>query len=502
MNRFTTRIRLAIAAFGLFSIGSMLAGEPGRITILHTNDIHASFTPHEAFWIKSSPKPLIGGMTELSWAVDSLRKVKPGVLLIDAGDMMTGNPITEYTYRGAYGGALFEMMNRIGYNLWCPGNHDFDISQDNLRLLTRIANFPTVSANLVRESGGAPVNNKPYTILESNGVKVGVIGLTTTVLNQLIVPANFKGLKVLSTTETAQKYIDELRSKVDVVAAVTHQGVEEDSSLAANVHGLDVIIGGHSHTRLKHPLRVNHVLIVQTGSNLENLGVLDLTVENGRITKYDGNLLPLWYTSERPATDLSRFVDSIKTAIDSDYSETLLTVKTDLKNTVTESALGNFITDAQRTASGADIAFMNTHGIRKNVAAGSFTKKDLFEVLPFRNVLVTFPVTGAQVRRIVQNYLDEHPAIQTSGIRCTYKRGADGKAEIVSLLIDGTAVSDQKVYKAAANDYLVSEAKRYLGIEVTNQKYTSFTLFKVVEKKMREDKLIPSAVENRISEVK
>lgn len=183
MNRSTSRIRLAVAAFVLLSVGTMPAAEPGRITILHTNDIHASFTPHEAFWIKTSPKPLIGGMTELSWAVDSLRKVKPGVLLIDAGDIMTGNPITEYTYRGAYGGALFEMMNRVGYDLWCPGNHDFDISQDNLRLLTRIANFPTVSANLITESGGVPANNKPYVILESNGVKVGVIGLTTIVLN-------------------------------------------------------------------------------------------------------------------------------------------------------------------------------------------------------------------------------------------------------------------------------------------------------------------------------
>ncbi len=102
--------------------------QPKTITILHTNDIHASFIPHEAFWVKDNPKPLVGGFNELSFVVDSLRRVKSTTLLLDAGDVMTGNPITEYTYDGAEGGALFEMMNRIGYELWTPGNHDFDIS--------------------------------------------------------------------------------------------------------------------------------------------------------------------------------------------------------------------------------------------------------------------------------------------------------------------------------------------------------------------------------------
>jgi len=109
---------------------------------LHTNDIHASFVPHEAVWVKENPKPLVGGFNELSFVVDSLRHVKPVTLLLDAGDVMTGNPITEYTYGGAEGGALFEMMNRIGYELWTPGNHDFDISSANLRKLTKNCKVP------------------------------------------------------------------------------------------------------------------------------------------------------------------------------------------------------------------------------------------------------------------------------------------------------------------------------------------------------------------------
>ena len=141
-------------------------GQSKILTILHTNDIHASFIPHEAFWVKETPKPLVGGFNELSFVVDSIRQVKSVTLLLDAGDVMTGNPITEYIYKGAEGGALFEMMNRIGYEAWTPGNHDFDISQDNLRRLTDLAQFPTISANIIDTTGKFPVNNKEYVIIE------------------------------------------------------------------------------------------------------------------------------------------------------------------------------------------------------------------------------------------------------------------------------------------------------------------------------------------------
>ena len=128
-----------------------------------------------------------------------------------------------------------------------------------------------------------PVNNKPYAIIERGGVKVGLIGLMSQELYGLVNQNNLVGIKVLSPVETARKYIKELRPKVDLLVAITHQGVDEDSALAEEVSGLDIIIGGHSHTRLKSPRVVNHIPIVQTGSNCENLGVLDVTLEHGRV---------------------------------------------------------------------------------------------------------------------------------------------------------------------------------------------------------------------------
>ena len=352
--------------------------QPKTITILHTNDIHASFLPHEAFWVKESPKPLVGGFNELSFVVDSLRHVKSSTLLLDAGDVMTGNPITEYTYRGAEGGALFEMMNRIGYELWTPGNHDFDISSSNLRKLTAVAKFPTVSANILDTLNQFPVNNKEYAIIEKNGFKIGVIGIMSDDFYNLVNQNSSAGIKILPSIETVKRLVALLYPQTDLLIALTHQGVDEDSILAMNVQGLDLIVGGHSHTRLRHPKRVNGVLIVQTGSNLENLGVLDVTMEKHHVILYDGNLIQLWYNASRPKTELSSFIDSMKQVIDQDYSKVIATLKTDWKREHGESGIGDFIADAQREAVNADVSFMNSSGIRKDLSSRTNHKKGYF----------------------------------------------------------------------------------------------------------------------------
>jgi 5'-nucleotidase/UDP-sugar diphosphatase len=479
-----------------------LTAQPKTITILHTNDMHANFIPHEAFWVKESPKPMIGGFNELSFALDSLRKQKINSILVDAGDLMTGNPVTEYEYKGAQGGVLIEMMNRLGYEAWTPGNHDFDISQNNLRNLITIAKFPVVSANLVKGSGGFPVSNKEYTIIEKNGVRIGIIGVMTEGLYNLVNQTNLADIKILPSIATTQKFIDELTPKTDLIIALTHQGVEDDSVLAANLKGLNVIIGGHSHTRLKKPKSVNGVLIAQTGSNCENLGVLDLTVENHVVTKSWGVLLPLNYTSERPKTDLSKLIDSVQQIIDKEYSEVIGTLQSDWTRGNGEMGVGNFIADAQREAVHADVAFMNNHGIRKNVTAGPLTKRDLFEVLPFRNVLVTFQLTGKQIKDLVKNYIQNRASIQLSGLIVTWKRNASGEIEFASFMVNGNPIEDTKAYIATASDYLVGEGKRYLGVEITNPSYLQQTVFAAVENKVRSEKNIDSKIENRIQEIK
>jgi len=463
--------------------------------------MHANFLPHEAFWIKEKPKPLIGGFNELSFAIDSLRRVKPATLMLDAGDVMTGNPITEYSYAGANGGVLFAMMNRIGYDAWTPGNHDFDYTPENLCKLTSIANFPTISANILDTLNNFPVNNKEYIVIEKNSMKIGIIGAMSNEFYDLVSKNSSKGIKILPLVETVKRLAEQLKPQTDLLIALTHEGVDYDSILAANVPELNVIVGGHSHTKLIKPKIVNDVIIVQTGFHCENLGILDITVENHRIVSYNGSLLPLWYNSARKSTPLSVFIDSIKNEIDRDYAVELAELKNDWINSRSENAMGNFITDAQREAAGADVGFMNTAGIRNNISAGPITKRDLFEILPFRNILMKFELTGKQIRSIVEYYIDGHPNIQTSGIYCEWRHKLDGTIEFKTFLVDNKPLDENKVYIGAANDYVLGEAKKYLGIEIPDMTSTNLTVFSVVENKLIQMKEIQSYVEHRIHHI-
>jgi 5'-nucleotidase / UDP-sugar diphosphatase len=495
-----------VRGFPLLVAGLLLSllpvlSQPKQITILHTNDMHASYLPHEAYWIRSGAKPLVGGFNELAFAVDSIRQIRTATLLLDAGDLMTGNPITDRVYKGAEGGGLVDMLNLIGYEGLEPGNHDFDISYANFRKLAAVAKFPVFNANLVDEKTGQPLTKKQYIIVEKNGLKIGVFGLMSKEFYNLVSVSSTKGIKLLSPIEQAKKMIELLRPQVDLVIALTHSGVDDDSVLAVSVKGLDVIIGGHSHTRLRHPKNINGVIIAQTGSNCENLGVLDLTVENKAVTKWDGNLDQLWYHPGRK-TVVTALVDSFKTEIEKEYSQVIGTWVGSSGNESSELGLGNFIADAQREAAKADLGFMNNGGIRKRLLPGPITKQDLFEVLPFRNILVKFNLTGNQVRELVLHNIKDHPGIIVTGVECEWKKDASGAPEIVTLLVGGKPLNEKANYTGAASDYVMGEARRYLGIDPPELTILNETVFNAVEKKVLEIKKVEVSGMRSMKEIK
>lgn len=490
--------RLLFAVVVLCSATFIVCSQPKTLTILHTNDMHAAFIPHEATWRKELPKPMVGGFRELEFVVDSIRSAKSAVLLFDAGDVMTGTPISDHPYHGAEGGALFAMMNMIGYDAWAIGNHDFDISQENLVKLTKIAKFPSLSANLVNAKGEFPVNNRDYVILHRAGLRIGVFGLIAQGLSGLVNPNNLVGIKVLSPVETAQRIIDQIDAETDLIIAITHQGVDKDSELAANVHGLDVIVGGHSHTRLTTPQVVNDVIIVQAGTRCENLGKLEITVENDRVIRHSGTLIPLWANPNRPRSKLAAFVDSMQAEIEKEYSEVIAQLETDWIRSRGESNVGQFVTDAQREAAHAQVAFMNASGIRANVAAGPLTRLKLFEVLPFRNILTTFQLSGRQLRQVLLHSLNNDEAVLFSGVHATVKRLPDNTWSILDMTVSGMPVEEERMYTCAASDFMVAQAKKYFGLEVERPIYSRLTVFQAVEREARKTGSIAGTVEDRI----
>jgi 2',3'-cyclic-nucleotide 2'-phosphodiesterase (5'-nucleotidase family) len=303
-----------------------------------------------------------------------------------------------------------------------------------------------------------------------------------------------------------QKIIDSIRNETDLIVAVTHEGVDYDSLLAVGTHGLNVIIGGHSHTRLTSPKLVNGVIICQAGSNCENLGELELTVEDRKVTRYDGKLIPLWARADRPETDMSKFVNEFKEKVDKNYGGVLGTLAADWKRVGRgESNIGNFVVDAMREAASADIAVTNSSGIRKDMSAGPLRKLDLFEIMPFRNSLCTFAMTGTELKAFAQRYAqalaDGNASTQVSGLKCTWKRSPEGIV-LEELSVNGKAVDDKASYTCATSDFVVNQADKYLGFVPPNVSYSDTTVFQALVGKATKEKSIHTQIENRFQEIR
>ncbi len=496
---------LCVVLILAFGVPSCASSQPKSITIIHTNDVHAAFVPHEAGWIQSDPKPLVGGYLALSHLIDSLRGVKPVTLLLDGGDVMTGTPISEYEYAGTKGGALFTMMNVIGYDAWTIGNHDLDISQENLKQLTSIAHFPTLSANLVDSLGSFPFHNKEYIIVERGGLKIGLFGLMSKDLFRLTNTNNLVGLKVLPPVSTAQKIIDILDPQTDLIIAITHEGVDEDSTLAAQTHGLDVIIGGHSHTRLKRPKLIHGVIICQAGSSAENLGQLDLTVDHDSVTSFDGKLITPWAVPNTGQTELAKLVREFTDKVDAEYGEVVGTLAGDWKrNGSSESAIGSFVADAIREGTSADLAVTNSSGIRKDMHAGPVKKLDLFEISPFRNYLSTFPIKGSSLRELLQRHVaslaEGKSPIQFSGVTCTWKR-LEGRGVLQSVLVGREPLDDAKSYTFGTSDFVIDQGDKYLGIVPTGVASSRTTIFEALVTKSKKQKDLRDPADHHFLEV-
>jgi len=229
------------------------------------------------------------------------------------------------------------------------------------------------------------------------------------------------------------------------------------------------------------------VYILQAGSNTENLGIVTLTVDNHRLTDVKGRLIQLWAATKRPPSPVSALVDSMQAEIEKEYSEVIGVLHGDWVRGGSDSPIGSYVTEAQREAVRADVGFMNIHGIRKDLPAGPIRKKDLFEALPFRNVLATFQLTGTQLRTVLEYAVRTKSPIHLAGITATWLPGGDGTIELRNVRINGNPLDEKRAYSCVASDYLMGEAQRYLGIVPTGIIYLQRTLFETVEKRIRED---------------
>ncbi len=301
MNRrdFIQKTAAGAAFVGLSGIPlSGFKPKGSHLTILHTNDVHSYIDPFPADHPKNPDK---GGVARRAALIDQIRKENPNTMLLDAGDIFQGTPYFNY-----YGGALeLKLMSMMKYDLATMGNHDFDNGIDGFHAQLHNAEFEFVSANYDFRNTVLDGIVKPYKTFVRDGVKIGIFGLGVE-LQGLVNKKLYKETKYLDPVDISKHIVKRLKSeeKCDLVICLSHLGYEykndpkkiSDVRLAAQTSGIDLIIGGHTHTFLERPTVVKNadgqdVLINQTGCYGINLGRIDFYFEKGKKSSSGGRTI-------------------------------------------------------------------------------------------------------------------------------------------------------------------------------------------------------------------
>lgn len=442
--------RIWTVLFGILLMVSLAPGveaAPVSLRILYVNDFHGFAEPIK----QTNGKPPQGGIAYLAGAVDRARQQQPSLLLA-AGDMIQGNAWANLFQ----GQSVIDVMNAMKFDAMVVGNHEFNFGPKVLQARIAQAKFPILGANVE----GLP-SLKPYVVKNLNGVKIGIIGLVTQD-SVNTAPKNVLGLKFTDPESALLKYLPELKRQADIIVVLSHCGYPVDRELAATVPGIDVIVGGHTHTKLTHPEEVGHTIIVQAWEHAKDLGVLDLEVEAGKIVKFQGALQEIGPNTEKPDPQIqaivARYEDLANPPLRQSIGEAL--VDLDVSRVRTEETnLGNFIADIMRQTAQADAAIINGGSIKSSIAKGTIKTQDVYNALPYDNYLIAVQLTGAQLKEALEHGVSRvgkpsHRFPQVAGLTFTYSRSAPVGSRVREIIVGGQPLNPTKEYIVAIIDYL------------------------------------------------
>jgi 5'-nucleotidase / UDP-sugar diphosphatase len=450
---------------------------PLRLTILHTNDLHSHNEPYRERGRN------LGGMARITHLLQQMRAQGGNTVTLDAGDIFQGSPFFQL-YKGE---VEVELLNRAGYDIGTIGNHEFDEGPVNLAKHLKNARYKVISCNL--DTSKYPELTACYTasaVREFEGQKVGFVGAITPDLEG--VANHLEGVKLVKDNGDwlgpIRRAVADLKTQgIDKIVLLTHCGVDSDRELAAGVPDVDLVIGGHSHTRLETPVEVarpdgSRCLIAQADCYARSVGKFDVAFDaQGRVDVAQTRYKLLDVTDaipedpsvkayiEEKAKPLARSREDLHSRAAQHFEDVLDDYRWD-------SPLGNLITDAFASFGrrhGAPIALHNRGGMRSRIEAGPLTRGQMEAVLPFPNRLLIVEVSGAQLKKVLEHSLAGDRSgrfFDVHGIKLAYKpEQPDGKKLVFVLTQDlhgrWQPLRSDSTYRIAMNDYSFGGGERY-----------------------------------------
>lgn len=481
-----------------------------KFTILHSNDMHGDFLAEAQ---KGGGK-LTGGLALLSGYINQVRKEEENVLYVISGDMVQGSLI-DSEYKGI---STIEITNYLAPDVATLGNHEFDYGLPHLLFLEKLANFPIVNANLYIDKYHKRLM-RPYLVINKAGFDILFTGIITEKVMDSI-----KQDKLISSFITLQDASQEVgritnaykNDDIDLTILLTHIGFESDKKLAKLLKpewGVDMIIGGHSHTVLKKPAKVNNVLIAQAGVGTDQIGRFDIVVDDdtNSIVDYKWQLIPIDSNLAKPDKQLQKFIASFKGKVNRKYNVMLSKFNRVLTHPQreVETPLGNLFADALAQNAQSDVVFLGSGSIRVKKMGPLVTLKNLLTAFPYDDSLGRYTISGTKLKKIFSHIMrtknrdGEGECYQVNAsVKAVY---SDKNHQLTSLKVNNIPVSDTKSYTICLQGYHFNNCASYLNIasadllKSSQSKVIATSVRQVLEEYLRHHQNISAKTEGRLT---
>lgn len=480
-----------------------------KFTILHSNDMHGDFLAES----RGEEGKLIGGLALLSGYINKVRSEEENVIYIISGDMVQGS-IIDSEYKGI---STIEIMNYLAPDVVSLGNHEFDYGLPHLLFLEKMANFPIVNANLYIEQYNKRLM-LPYIIINKAGFDILFTGIITEKVMDTISMDRDVGSFITLQEACAEvgKITNAYKNDdIDLTILLTHIGFDSDKELAAMLKpewGVDLIIGGHSHTILDKPEKVNGIYIAQAGVGTDQVGRFDVIVDDdtNSIVEYKWQLIPIDDDIADPDLKLQKYIDSFKEVVDRKYNTIICKLGEMLTHPLREeeTSLGNLIADAFAQCANADVMFLGSGSVRVKELGPLVTLSNFISCFPYNDTLNRFTITGEQLKRVFSHIMrpdnrsGEGECYQINrGVKAVYN---DSLKQLQSLSINEEPVSDSGTYTICMQGYHYSNSAEYLNIpgeelaRIEKPRIVSTSAQEVLEEFLRNNQNIISRVEGRL----
>lgn len=430
------------------------ASANARVTLVLVNDLD-----------RMGPQKGRGGHAKLA-AVVRAERARGDAIFVHAGDALSPSILAGFD-KGFH---IVDILNRIAPDVFTPGNHEFDFGADNFRARLRQARFPVIAANIHEQDGSLVAGLTATRTIETAGVRIGFIGVTTEETAALSMPETIGFRPAVEAASTgARRLRDE---GCDIVVAVTHIGFDDDLALVRS-GAADVVLSGHDHNLVT--FWNGRVALVESASQADFVTPIDLMIEvtrqNGtRKVSFVPHFRPLDTLAVEPDAEIAGVIAGYEAELDKELGVVIGTTATELDTRgsivrAQEAAFANLVCDAMRTAVAADVCITNGGGLRANrtyPAGTALTRRDVFEEMPFGNKTVLLEVSGAVLRAAIEHGLEgdgRFPHVSGMAVVADMRKAAGER--VVEITVAGAPLDDARLYRLATNDFMARGGDGY-----------------------------------------